>query len=109
MSKGDILPAGCSGKPYQPNAKIPTPLQILTMSNNSIRPRNPLLIPELFYCVLGYLITHCREERRTLAALARTCRAFSEPSLNRLWRRLNSLLPLARCFSNVVDEARVKV
>jgi hypothetical protein len=82
----------------------------LTMSNNSIRPRNLLLMPDLFYCVLECLVTsQYKVVRQTLAALARTCRAFSEPSLDCLWRRLFSLLPLVRCFANVVDEARVKV
>lgn len=84
------------------------------MSNNPVGPRNPLLVPDLFHCVLECLVTPLpqrpsKEERRILSVLARTCRAFSEPSLNRLWRRLNSLLPLVRCFSNVVDEVRVKV
>ena len=82
------------------------------MSNNS---RNPLLVPDLFLCVLECLVTShlierpSKDERRILAVLARTCRAFSEPSLNRLWRRLNSLLPLIRSFAAVVDDARVKV
>ena len=84
------------------------------MSNDPISPWNPLLVPDLFHCVLECLVTPLpqppsKEERQILAALARTCRAFSEPSLDRLWWCLNSLLPLIRCFSNVVDEARVKV
>ena len=84
------------------------------MPNNLINARNPLLIIDLFECVLECLITSLpqrpsKEERRMLAVLARTCRTFSEPSLNLLWRRLNSLLPLVRCFSDVADEARVKV
>lgn len=32
----------------------------------------------------------------TLAKLARTCRMFSEPSLNALWRFQSSLMPLLR-------------
>lgn len=79
---------------------------------------NPLLVSELFHCILDCLSVSLSlperypaklEERRTLAALARTCHAFSEPSLDRLWRRLGSLLPLVRSFVDVVDEARVKV
>ncbi|KAG6380503.1 hypothetical protein JVT61DRAFT_8662 [Boletus reticuloceps] len=50
-----------------------------------------------------------KEERRTLVALARTCRAFSEPSLDCLWRDLDSLLPLVQCFSDVADEDRVEI
>ena len=89
-------------------------VEALAMPNNSINARNPLLITDLFECVLECLITPppqrpSKEERRILAVLARTCRTFSEPSLNLLWRRLNSLLHLVRCFSDVADEARVKV
>ena len=86
------------------------------MPNDSINTvkRNPLLLVDLFECVLEWLVTEFprtifKEERRTLAVLARTCRTFSEPSLNLLWRCLDSLLPLVRCFSDVADEARVKV
>ncbi|KAF8549434.1 hypothetical protein OG21DRAFT_1488534 [Imleria badia] len=84
------------------------------MSNNSIASRNPLLIPDLFHCILEYLIKTLpnerpsKEERQILAVLARTCHAFSEPCLNRLWRRLNSLLPLIRSFAAVADETRAK-
>ncbi|KAG9318036.1 hypothetical protein JVU11DRAFT_99 [Chiua virens] len=38
-----------------------------------------------------------RAGRRALSALARTCRALSEPALDALWRRLHSLEPLLRC------------
>ncbi|KIJ08723.1 hypothetical protein PAXINDRAFT_120203, partial [Paxillus involutus ATCC 200175] len=33
-----------------------------------------------------------------LAGLARTCRSFSEPALDRLWHNQPSLLPLVMCF-----------
>ncbi|KAH7926842.1 hypothetical protein BV22DRAFT_1045789 [Leucogyrophana mollusca] len=36
--------------------------------------------------------------RQTLATLARTCRVFSEPALDILWARLDSLEPLVFCF-----------
>jgi hypothetical protein len=36
--------------------------------------------------------------RRALAALSRTCRAFSEPALDALWRRLHSLEPFLLCL-----------
>ena len=99
---------------FESPPKITGKPQTSTMSNNSVNPKNPLLVPDLFHCVLECLITSLpqrpsKEERRTLAVLARTCRAFSEPSLNCLWRRLNSLLPLVRCFADVADEASVKV
>ncbi|KIK02803.1 hypothetical protein K443DRAFT_131693 [Laccaria amethystina LaAM-08-1] len=34
----------------------------------------------------------------TLAGLARTCKTFHEPALNRLWRALPSLIPLIQCL-----------
>jgi hypothetical protein len=36
--------------------------------------------------------------RRSLSRLARTCKAFSEPALNVLWRELDSLLPIIGLF-----------
>ena len=76
-------------------------------------------LPELLHSILEFVATgssesrHSRipdaEARRSLSVLARTCRAFSEPSLDFLWGRLVSLKPLIQCFSGVVDEKRVKV
>ncbi|KAH0826909.1 hypothetical protein J3R83DRAFT_4501 [Lanmaoa asiatica] len=76
--------------------------------------RTPLLVAELFYAILDFLAEPSRSEssydigiqirtpdpdgRRALAALARTCRGFLEPSLNHLWCKLNSLEPLIRCY-----------
>ena len=53
----------------------------------------------LFHCVLECLViplprVPSKEEQRMLTVLARTCRAFSEPSLELLWQRLNSLTVL---------------
>ena len=76
---------------------------------------NPLFVPELFHYILDYLApsssggTTNSEERKALVALAQTCSAFSNPCLDRLWWRLDSLLPLVRSFAHVVDETRVKV
>ena len=36
--------------------------------------------------------------KRSLSRLARTCRAFSEPALNILWRDLDSLVPIIGLF-----------
>ncbi|KAG6381572.1 hypothetical protein JVT61DRAFT_166 [Boletus reticuloceps] len=73
---------------------------------------NALLISE----VLGYIVDHLAEGttllspglyppqdydkagRQALAVLARTCRAFSEPALDAVWRRLYSLKPFIRCL-----------
>ena len=72
--------------------------------------RHPLTQPDLFQCVLDSIQGRYydqREPRRTLLALAQTCHAFSEPSLDRLWRRLESLKPLIQCFSSVLSKERV--
>ncbi len=37
-------------------------------------------------------------DNRTLAILARTCRAFQEPAIQTLWRCLTDLMPLVKCF-----------
>ena len=86
---------------------------------------NPLLIQELFQCILDCLDApkldtadfylsqaterELRKARRTLAALARTCRTLSGASLDRLWRRLYSLTPLIRSFSSDADNGRAEV
>ena len=65
---------------------------------------NPLMIPELFYTVLDcFRPAIDPEEALALSALAQTCRAFSEPSLDRLWRKLYSLKPLIRCYAGADD------
>ncbi|EIW85496.1 hypothetical protein CONPUDRAFT_150305 [Coniophora puteana RWD-64-598 SS2] len=48
-------------------------------------------------------ITYCQSEKKALAALAQTCRAFSEPALDALWRELDSLLPLLECLGNAIS------
>ena len=62
--------------------------------------------PDLFYCILDCLQA---ESRSVFVSLAQTCRAFSEPSLDRLWSKLDSLEPLVRCFATVWSEERAKV
>ena len=74
---------------------------------------NPLLVIDIFHVILYFLSkqdlgyrkpdiveieTPPKQGRRALAALAQTCRILSEPSLNRLWRKLDSLTPLLRCL-----------
>lgn len=77
--------------------------------------RNPLLLPELFHYILDYIDAPdpvdyeirvhqpSRAARKTLFALAQTCRAISEPSLDHLWRAPGSLVPLICCLGRVVD------
>ncbi|KAJ7053043.1 hypothetical protein C8F01DRAFT_1032646 [Mycena amicta] len=42
--------------------------------------------------------------RKSLLALATTCRLFLDPALNELWRELESIYPLLRCFPSGVFE-----
>ncbi|KAH0835828.1 hypothetical protein J3R83DRAFT_9696 [Lanmaoa asiatica] len=63
---------------------------------------NPLMVPELFYNILECFRPAIDPSgKRALVALAQTCRAFSEPSLDCLWRKLYSLQPLIRCYATV--------
>ncbi|KAF8553304.1 hypothetical protein OG21DRAFT_1523203 [Imleria badia] len=77
-------------------------------------PRNPLFQQDLFLCILDGLVEVVAPDSETsvprlaLASLAQTCRGFSEPSLDRLWSKLDSLEPLIRCFVTVLDEERAK-
>ena len=83
--------------------------------------RNPLFQQDLFHCILNCLevqvapeashpqLRESRSCRSTLVSLAQTCRAFSEPSLDHLWSKLDSLKPLIRCFATVLTEERAKV
>ncbi|KAF8546255.1 hypothetical protein OG21DRAFT_1491435 [Imleria badia] len=71
--------------------------------------RNPLYVADIFHVILDCLsepypdfdddlIRPPQEDGQSaLAALAQTCRMFSEPSLNCLWRKLGSFQPLLRC------------
>ncbi|CAL1695410.1 unnamed protein product [Somion occarium] len=43
-----------------------------------------------------YYVGKIRSARKTLASMARTCKLFSEPALNLLWERQNSILPLLK-------------
>ncbi|KAG7098977.1 hypothetical protein E1B28_000864 [Marasmius oreades] len=40
--------------------------------------------------------------KRSLSRLARTCKGFSEPALNTLWRELDSLVPVVGVFPTVL-------
>ena len=39
-----------------------------------------------------------KDARKSLASLARTCRALQKPALDALWAELPSLAPLIRCL-----------
>jgi hypothetical protein len=51
-----------------------------------------LMIPEICLQICEIL------PRNTLAAMARSCRAFEEPALSILWRRQDSLRPIMGCL-----------
>ena len=96
----DLDPVGLRDMTRVPN---------LVSSSTMTQTHHPLIQPDLFQCVLDSLEgVYCDggERRQTLLVLAQTCRAFSEPSLDRLWSRLDSLTPLIQCFSSVLDEER---
>ncbi|KAG0704045.1 hypothetical protein DFH29DRAFT_1078514 [Suillus ampliporus] len=60
-----------------------------------------LLVSEIFSNVISYVGTHVMYpsalSRRTLLALAVTCRAFSEQALDSLWKAIKNIVPLLRC------------
>ncbi|KAG9318306.1 hypothetical protein JVU11DRAFT_390 [Chiua virens] len=72
---------------------------------------NALLIPEIRSYILDYLVANTGDllgdikifirtqgaGRRALGVLARTCRSLSEPALDELWYKLDSLEPLLQC------------
>lgn len=81
------------------------------ISPQPFKTRNPLFQPDLFQCVLDCLDTPelSSHKHRVLSSLARTCRAFSEPSFDRLWYTMYSLKPLIRCYVTVLDENSARV
>ena len=94
----------------------PYPSSTLTSNFNMTTAdlRNPLFQHDLFLCVLNCLAApeadfeEFEEARPTLFSLARTCRAFSEPSLDRLWYKLGGLEPLIQCYATESTEERGK-
>ena len=60
-----------------------------------------LLIDEVFEVILEHCSDwHRHEYRWTLSQLARTCKALKDPSLDRLWRRLESEKPLFNLYGS---------
>ena len=47
------------------------------------------------------------EDKRTVVALARTCQAFGDPALDRLWYSLESQHPLFKCLPQDSWEEKV--
>ncbi|KAF9002454.1 hypothetical protein BDQ17DRAFT_1542235 [Cyathus striatus] len=64
-------------------------------------PANLPHIPEILRIICEHLIS----EKKSLAALARTCRIFEGPALDMLWFSLDDFYQLAKCLpSNVLRE-----
>ncbi|KAJ7616198.1 hypothetical protein DFH06DRAFT_1239387 [Mycena polygramma] len=57
-----------------------------------------LQIAEIVYLVCGTFLTEDRDARKTLAALAVTCKSLHNPSLDVLWRTQWSIIPLLSCL-----------
>ncbi|KAG1863749.1 hypothetical protein F4604DRAFT_1040701 [Suillus subluteus] len=66
-----------------------------------------LLVPDILDHIFTFIKAADSEQvsRRTLAALARTCSALSDASLDALWSELRSLYPLVSC----IYDANVKL
>ena len=73
--------------------------------------RHPILISEVLRSIVDCLAEDTvwrieslldentdKPARRALAALARTCCAFSKPALDALWRKLQNLDPFILCL-----------
>ncbi|KAG1745017.1 uncharacterized protein EDB91DRAFT_1122096 [Suillus paluster] len=88
------------------------------LTANSTMPR-ALLVSEIFSHIISYVGTHqistpvidritlhrrdpTTLSRRTLLALALTCRAFAEQALDALWETIMHLAPLLRCAGIVL-------
>ncbi|KAH6912234.1 hypothetical protein BKA70DRAFT_1267054 [Coprinopsis sp. MPI-PUGE-AT-0042] len=55
-----------------------------------------LCIPEILDVIFSSFDGWWRSTNRTLAMLARTCRAFYEPAIRALWRRLPGFEPIVK-------------
>ena len=74
------------------------------MVDQLVHVQSPLLVMpvEIFQAILDYIYP-IKSNRQSLVALALTCRVLSEPSLDRLWKKLPSLEPLIRSYTNDVE------
>ncbi|KAG0704090.1 hypothetical protein DFH29DRAFT_399420 [Suillus ampliporus] len=83
---------------------------------NSTMPR-ALLVSEIFSNVISYVGTHvmygdrregpAKLSRRTLLALALTCRAFSEQALDALWETITSIARLLQCAGIILTPKKL--
>ncbi|KAG2127726.1 uncharacterized protein EDB93DRAFT_198165 [Suillus bovinus] len=73
-----------------------------------------LLVPDILDHILAFIKADSLQiSRRTFAALARTCSALSDASLDALWNELRSLYPLVSCIYDTnmefVDDGTSKI
>lgn len=62
-----------------------------------------LLIDEILEYILEFCSDWSQEEyRQTLACIARCCKAWRDPALDRLWYRLDGVMPLVRLLPGFV-------
>ena len=92
--------------------RLPIAFSPSTMTSNTTSRSLPE-VPDILYNVFGYLdpIHHVQnsevfESRRSLALVARTCRGFTGPALDILWKRLPGDQPLADLLCNLGIAAR---
>lgn len=63
-----------------------------------------LLIDEILQDILKICSAWTEQEyRSSLCQIARCCKAWSDPALDRLWARLDSVTPLLRLLPEVSD------
>ncbi|KAG1752883.1 hypothetical protein EDB19DRAFT_2021684 [Suillus lakei] len=74
--------------------------RLLDMTGQSdLNPSSPLVMMHPALTNLEVIcIISSYTERKSLPALASTCRAFKHPALNALWRDLQSVEPLVKCL-----------
>lgn len=73
------------------------PYAVHQQNMNPIIMRDPDALKKLLECIL-----ETQGGRKSLARLARTCKAFKEPALDLLWRDLDSFVPLVTLFPNTL-------
>ncbi|KAG2148772.1 hypothetical protein DEU56DRAFT_782106 [Suillus clintonianus] len=60
-----------------------------------------LLIPEVLLDIFAHLTRKIPLGRKSLAALATTCKAFHEPAMDLLWAEVHQLEPLLGCITRL--------
>ncbi|KAF9456989.1 hypothetical protein BDZ94DRAFT_1274293 [Collybia nuda] len=64
-------------------------------------PHNALRVEDIVDQILLKLMENDQPKKSDLLSMARCCRAFEDPSLNRLWASMNSVVPLLKLIDGV--------